>query len=79
VRFLSRSPGTREEMQSTITEDRNEGGHAHPLENPAVDPIPGDPLTEPHPAEPGVEGDGSASPLENPDDTKSADPLVGYA
>ena len=26
----------------------------HPLENPAVRPIPNDPLCEPHPDEPGV-------------------------
>ena len=37
-----------------------------PLENPAIDPIPGDPLCEPHPDEPGVEADGTAAPLENP-------------
>jgi hypothetical protein len=34
--------------------------------NPAIDPIPGNPLREPHPDEPGVEADGSAAPLENP-------------
>ena len=37
-----------------------------PPENPAIDPIPDDPLREPHPGEPGVEADGSAAPLENP-------------
>jgi hypothetical protein len=42
-------------------------GHC-PLENPAIDPIPGDPICEPHPAEPGVKSDGSAAPLENPGD-----------
>ena len=26
----------------------------HPIENPAVRPIPDDPLCEPHPSEPGV-------------------------
>jgi hypothetical protein len=46
-----------------------------PLENPALDPIPNDPLCEPHPGEPGVHADGTASPLENPDDRFSADPL----
>ncbi len=39
-----------------------------PPEHPAIDPIPGDPLCEPHPAEPGVKSDGSAAPLENPGD-----------
>jgi hypothetical protein len=37
-----------------------------PLENPAIEGIPGDPLLEPHPSEPGVKGDGVAAPLENP-------------
>ena len=32
----------------------------------AIDPIPNDPLREPHPDEPGVQPDGTASPLENP-------------
>ncbi len=55
-------------------------GAAHsdgtPIENPRIEPIPGDPLLEPHPAEPGVGSDGTAAPLENPDDSVSADPLV---
>jgi hypothetical protein len=42
-----------------------------PIENPAIAPIPNDPLREPHPAEPGVESDGTASPLENPGDVGS--------
>jgi hypothetical protein len=29
----------------------------HPIENPAVRPIPDDPLCEPHPDEPGVTAD----------------------
>ena len=37
-----------------------------PPENPAIDPIPRDPLSEPHPNEPGVKADGNAAPLENP-------------
>jgi hypothetical protein len=37
-----------------------------PLENPAIDPLPGDPLREPHPGEPGVGPGGEAAPLENP-------------
>jgi hypothetical protein len=52
------------------------GGTRSPIENPALDPIPGDPLLEPHPGEPGVLSDGTAAPLENPDDSVSADPLV---
>ena len=52
-------------------------GARSPIENPAIDPIPDDPLLEPHPAEPGVGADGTAAPLENPDDSMSADPLIG--
>ena len=48
-----------------------------PIETPAIDPIPDDPLLEPHPGEPGVDSDGTAAPLENPDDSVSADPLLG--
>jgi hypothetical protein len=50
-----------------------------PMENPSIDPIPGDPLLEPHPGEPGVLSDGTAAPLENPDDSVSADPLAAQA
>ena len=42
-----------------------------PLENPAIEGIPDDPLLEPHPAEPGVKGDGGAAPLENPGGARS--------
>ena len=52
-------------------------GARSPIENPAIDRIPDDPLLEPHPAEPGVASDGTAAPLENPDDSVSADPLIG--
>jgi len=52
-------------------------GTASPIENPAIDRIPDDPLLEPHPGEPGVHSDGTAAPLENPDDSVSADPLLG--
>jgi hypothetical protein len=52
------------------------GGGRSPIENPAIDPIPDDPLLEPHPGEPGVHSDGTAAPLENPDDSVSADPLA---
>ena len=56
------------------------GGARSPIENPSIDTIPNDPLLEPHPGEPGVHADGTAAPLENPDDSVSADPLVaqGY-
>jgi hypothetical protein len=48
-----------------------------PIENPAIDRVPDDPLLVPHPGEPGVLDDGTAAPLENPDDSVSADPLAG--
>jgi hypothetical protein len=51
-------------------------GFRSPIENPAIESIPDDPLLEPHPGEPGVRSDGTAAPLENPDDRVSADPLV---
>jgi hypothetical protein len=51
-------------------------GSGSPIENPAIDAIPDDPLVLPHPGEPGVMSDGTAAPLENPDDSVSADPLV---
>jgi hypothetical protein len=50
-----------------------------PIENPAIDAIPDDPLLLPHPSEPGVMADGTAAPLENPDDSVSADPLLSGA
>ena len=52
-------------------------GAGSPIENPAVDVVPDDPLLVPHPGEPGVLDDGTAAPLENPDDSVSADPLAG--
>jgi hypothetical protein len=73
------------ELASATQEDDPTGGSRGglgaavtraPIENPAIDPIPNDPLLEPHPAEPGVSADGTAAPLENPDDSVSADPLV---
>jgi hypothetical protein len=51
-------------------------GRGSPIENPAIDSIPDDPLLLPHPDEPGVLDDGTAAPLENPDDSVSADPLI---
>jgi hypothetical protein len=73
------------DLTSATQEDDPTGGSAgrgavdgfrSPIENPAIDRIPDDPLLEPHPAEPGVGSDGTAAPLENPDDSVSADPLV---
>jgi hypothetical protein len=54
-------------------------GFGSPIENPAIDAIPDDPLLLPHPSEPGVMADGTAAPLENPDDSVSADPLLRRA
>jgi hypothetical protein len=51
-------------------------GTRSPIENPAIERIPNDPLLEPHPGEPGVHSDGTFAPLENPDDSVSADPLL---
>jgi hypothetical protein len=75
------------ELTSAVQEDDPTGGSRRaaaggidgwrsPIENPAIDRIPDDPLLEPHPGEPGVDSDGTAAPLENPDDSASADPLV---
>jgi hypothetical protein len=51
----------------TVAGTLAEGGRGRcPIENPAIAPIPNDPLREPHPDEPGVKPDGTASPLENP-------------
>jgi hypothetical protein len=60
---------TKEEANVTdsVTVGSAAGGRGRcPIENPAIDPIPNDPLREPHPGEPGVRPDGTASPLENP-------------
>jgi hypothetical protein len=73
------------ELANSTEEDDSMGGPAgagadgrsSPIENPGIDPIPNDPLLVPHPSEPGVRDDGTAAPLENPDDSVSADPLVG--
>ncbi len=75
------------DLRTTTEEDDSIGGFvlagAHgpgsPIENPAIDRIPDDPLLLPHPGEPGVMADGTAAPLENPDDSVSADPLIGNA
>jgi hypothetical protein len=75
------------ELTSTTEEDDSVGvaralkletidGTRSPIENPGIDPVPDDPLAEPHPGEPGVRSDGTAAPLENPDDSVSADPLI---
>jgi hypothetical protein len=42
-----------------------------PPENPEFEGIPDDPLLKPHPAEPGVKPDGTASPLENPGERRN--------
>jgi hypothetical protein len=67
-----------QEDDSPARGDQGLGGDGarSPIENPAIDRIPNDPLLEPHPAEPGVRADGTAAPLENPDDSVSADPLL---
>jgi hypothetical protein len=72
------------DLKAATGEDDSIGGlssaGAHsagsPIENPAIDAIPNDPLLVPHPGEPGVMSDGTAAPLENPDDSVSADPLI---
>jgi len=72
------------ELRTTTEEDDSIGvrgpagveGFGSPIENPAIDAIPDDPLLLPHPSEPGVMADGTAAPLENPDDSVSADPLL---
>ena len=70
--------GLREmELTDAAEEDDSMGGQAgagadaprSPIENPGIDPIPNDPLLVPHPHEPGVHDDGTAAPLENPDDS----------
>jgi hypothetical protein len=49
------------------TRDESDDSLGGPLENPSIEGIPGDPLLEPHPSEPGVPDDGGeAAPLENP-------------
>jgi hypothetical protein len=60
---------TKEEaiVTDSVTAGSAAGGRGRcPIENPAIEPIPNDPLREPHPDEPGVHPDGTASPLENP-------------
>ena len=76
--------GVREMDLKTNEEDDSIGvrrpagveGSGTAIENPATDSIPGDPLLLPHPSEPGVMADGTAAPLENPDDSVSWDPLI---
>jgi hypothetical protein len=86
-RFRPREPGTglgEMELTNATEEDESIGvsaraggeGFGSPIENPGIDPIPNDPLLIPHPGEPGVLTDGTAAPLENPDDSASADPLI---
>jgi hypothetical protein len=59
---VTEEPNTEEMAAASV--HRVRGGC--PLENPAIDPLPGDPLREPHLSEPGVGPDGEAAPLENP-------------
>ena len=58
-------------MSTAGTEEESGDGVGGPLENPSIEGIPDDPLLEPHPAEPGVKGDGGAAPLENPGGARS--------
>jgi hypothetical protein len=67
---------TNEEDDSIEVRRAGVEGSGTPIENPATDSIPGDPLLLPHASEPGVMADGTAAPLENPDDSVSWDPLI---
>lgn len=72
------------DLQTATEEDDSTGvsstvgalSFGSPIENPPIESIPNDPLLLPHPGEPGVMSDGTAAPLENPDDSVSADPLI---
>jgi hypothetical protein len=67
------------EIAVPALEPAGDGRGRCPLENPAIERIPDDPLLEPHPAEPGVKPDGSASPLENPGDRRNGGPVGAEA
>jgi hypothetical protein len=67
---------TEEDDSPGVSSSVGAEGFGSPIENPAIDPITEDPLVLPHPSEPGVLADGTAAPLENPDDSVSADPLL---
>jgi hypothetical protein len=67
---------TEEDDAIGVSSSAGAGGFGSPIENPPIDAIPDDPLLVPHPSEPGVLADGTAAPLENPDDSVSADPLI---
>ncbi|MGH2961923.1 MAG: hypothetical protein ACRDL3_07000 [Solirubrobacterales bacterium] len=59
--------GTGDTVSASAEEDTGEFSVVGPLENPAMEGNPDDPLLDPHPSEPGVKGDGGfAAPLENP-------------
>jgi hypothetical protein len=62
-----------EALAEAVVNDASGEMARSPIENPAIAPIPNDPLREPHPAEPGVDADGTASPLENPGDLGPSD------
>jgi hypothetical protein len=52
-------------MEERTPADAGEGAKA-PIENPQIPLPPDDPLRQPRPDEPGVDGDGEAAPPENP-------------
>jgi hypothetical protein len=70
MRVATIHPGVRA-ARPALGEDRDRDQEG-PLENPAIEPIPDDPLLEPHPSEPGVRGDGGAAPPENPGAARSS-------
>ena len=73
---MNLTTATEEDDSIGVSSPAGAGGFGSPIENPPIDAIPDDPLLLPHPSEPGVLADGTAAPLENPDDSVSADPLI---
>ncbi len=53
-------------IAAPVSDPGGDGRGRCPPENPAVDPITEELLIDPHPDEPGVLPDGTATPLENP-------------
>ena len=53
-------------IAAPVLDPGGDGRGRCPPENPAVDPITEELLIDPHPDEPGVRPDGTATPLENP-------------
>ena len=76
VAEMDLTTATEEDDSIGVSSPAGAHGSGSPIENPAIDAIPDDPLSLPHPDEPGVLADGTAAPLENPDDSVSADPLI---